>query len=254
MKTIAALKAEHNTERFALDQRIQRAADYRATRSWYPLRCAHEVLAGIRTAASWIKRYPLSTCVYNKEFTPEEEKNWCSQSHHYRWIEDTVLAGLRTVGFADELANGIDHKGWYSSPDGFEEDIFRGIVLQLPAYNGFPRYVYGYADPNNDNAALIDFDIIEGPYGGEEGAMKYGDSGELLAAANHADDMARIWAEREKDYQAKDYAEQAAEEKRNEANDKHTALREYITEERDAIHTLREEADDLIENPWQLFA
>ena len=251
MKTIDALKAEQDTETQALADRIQRAANYRATRSWYPRRPAHEVLAGIRSHASWIKHYPPATHVYNQPFTPDAEKKWQSQSHHYRWIENIHDAGLRCCGFADDIGGrSIDHRGWYCDPHGYDGDIYRGIVLQLPSRNGLPQYVYGYADPWNDDAALIDFDIIKGPLNGENFDL----SDELLEAASAADDMARIWAEREKDYHAKDYAEQAAAEKRDEADEKHTALREHITEEREAIHALREEADDLIDNPWQLFA
>src|SRR5690554_4252161 len=83
-----------------------------------------------------------------------------------RWCEDTAAAGLRFVGFADELVQfgAIDHKGWYTDPDGFGE-VYRGAVWQLPARNGQCLYVAGFVDPCNEGAALIDFDPICGTPG-----------------------------------------------------------------------------------------
>lgn len=103
-----------------------------------------------------------------------------------RWCEDTENAGLRFVGFADELApHAIKHKGWYTDPDGFDGEVYRGAVWQLPARGGQCIYVAGFADPNNEGAALIDFEPIL----------------TISKAAYRADDTARIHAEREREYQ-----------------------------------------------------
>jgi len=105
-----------------------------------------------------------------------------------------VDAGLRFVGFADELApRTIQHKGWYTHPydDG---EVYRGAVWQLPARNGECLYVAGFIDPYNDSAALIDFDTIRGEP----------DDDKIKAeAAYRADAIARIHAEHEREYQEK---------------------------------------------------
>jgi hypothetical protein len=36
-------------------------------------------------------------------------------------------AGLRFVGYADELAS-LNHKGWFTHPDGFPDETLRGGV------------------------------------------------------------------------------------------------------------------------------
>ena len=111
-----------------------------------------------------------------------------------RWCEDTADAGLRFVGFADELAPlFIQHKGWYTDPDGFGE-VYRGAVWQLPARGGQCLYVAGFADPCNEGAAFIDFEPI---YGEPD------DAGLDFYAALRADEIARIHAEREREYQEK---------------------------------------------------
>lgn len=145
-----------------------------------------------------------------------------------RWCEDTVDAGLRFVGFADELApRAIQHKGWYTDPDGFGE-VYRGAVWQLPARNGECLYVAGLPDPYSEGAALIDFDPIYG---------EPNDAGLGLYAAHRADDIARVHAEREREYQEK---WQAAQHVRSlledicDARRQHTALiRAIWTGERD---------------------
>ena len=74
-----------------------------------------------------------------------------------RWVEN-VSRGLRLVGFADEVARSIDHKGWFTEDDGDNGEVMRGIVYALPGRHGLPQYVYGYADPCNDDCALLCFD------------------------------------------------------------------------------------------------
>ncbi len=110
-----------------------------------------------------------------------------------RWVEN-VSRGLRLVGFADEVARaegrrGIDHKGWYTD-DEFQDEVLRGVVYQLPARHGLTTYIYGYADPNNDDCALLCFDPTT----------------HKRDAARAADRFAEIFAEDERDYRRADHA------------------------------------------------
>lgn len=70
-----------------------------------------------------------------------------------RWVENAA-DGLRFVGFADEILPRMRHKGWFTrSVD--PNETYRGVVYSLP----HGRYVAGYADPNNEGAALLCFDM-----------------------------------------------------------------------------------------------
>lgn len=118
------------------------------------------------------------------------EYNPAHESHGYknvRWVEN-VSCGLRLVGFADEIARkegnwrAIDHKGWFTDDDG-DGDTYRGVVYQLPARDG-ECYVYGYADPCNDDCALLCFDV----------------TGDKMEAARCADSFAEVCAEEQRDY------------------------------------------------------
>jgi hypothetical protein len=100
----------------------------------------------------------------------------------YRWIEN-VSPFLRLVGFADEIA-GLNHTGWYLDNECPElSELARGIVYQLP----HDRFVPGVADLYNDNCALLDFSNL---------------SDDKEDAARVADEMARIYAENESEYQS----------------------------------------------------
>jgi len=112
------------------------------------------------------------------------EYNPAHESHGYRgvrWVEN-VSRGLRFVGFADEIAH-LNHKGWYSRDEEFDE-VYRGVVYQLPARDGEAQFVYGYADPNNDDCALLCFDVET----------------DKADAARSADRFAEILAEEERAY------------------------------------------------------
>ena len=101
-----------------------------------------------------------------------------------RWIEN-IATGLRFVGFADEIATRISHRGWYTDNDFCNSDnVLRGAVYQLPAKDGKERFVAGYADPWNDNAARVEFDIIS----------------DKLDAAYRADHIAQQEAESAREY------------------------------------------------------
>ena len=59
------------------------------------------------------------------------------------------------VGFADNLHDRICHNGWFINA--FQDETLRGWYTALPAQHGKERLIAGYADPNNDNCARLDF-------------------------------------------------------------------------------------------------
>lgn len=119
------------------------------------------------------------------EYNPRHESHGYK---HVRWVEN-VSRGLRLVGFADEIARkegsrGIEHKGWFTIDDCCDE-VYRGIVYQIPSHGDEKEcYVYGYADPNNDDCALLCFDL----------------TGDKMEAARCADRFAEIFAEESREY------------------------------------------------------
>jgi hypothetical protein len=100
-----------------------------------------------------------------------------------RWIEN-ISRGMRLVDYADKIAN-LRHTGWYTDRE-FTDESFRGIVYRLPSRKTGPVYFVGYDDPNNDDAARGEFRT---------------DLADDNAAAHAADDIARIAAEKECEYQ-----------------------------------------------------
>lgn len=115
-----------------------------------------------------------------------------------KWFENPEKDGFRLVGFADEIASrnyrysgGINHKGWFTNE--FQDETLRGLVYQLPARNGKPQFVPGYADPDNEGAARLWLgDIIEGDNGEDEQSKR--------DAAYRADSIAERCAEKEREY------------------------------------------------------
>lgn len=126
--------------------------------------------------------------------TRQEKKH---PSNNYAWIENTESAGLRFVGYADEICKSIRHCGWYTDEDG-DRETYRGAVWQLPARHGVARYIAGYEDPNNKGAAFVDLNIIRGRKGG----TRYGADDAMTEAAHRADSIAKHNAEREREYNA----------------------------------------------------
>jgi hypothetical protein len=128
-----------------------------------------------------VKRYTSSThyaSVVNPPFR--------SGSTTLRWIERPESIGLRLVGFADEISRNIDHKGWYTNEFCDSSETLRGIVFQWPSRHGVERYVYGYADPDNEGAAALCFDVTD----------------DKNDAARWADSIAEYAAGEEREYQA----------------------------------------------------
>jgi hypothetical protein len=110
------------------------------------------------------------------------EYNRTQDKTKLRWVEN-VSCGLRRVGFADEILPRLRHKGWYIDDDG-DGEVYRGVVYQLPSRKGECLYVYGYADPCNDDCALLDFDTVT----------------DKEEAAHNADRIAERFAEEQRDY------------------------------------------------------
>lgn len=113
-----------------------------------------------------------------------------------RWFEASETAGFRLAGFADEVLRSIRHRGWYV--DESLDDVYRGVVYQLPARHGRTRYLYGYADPWNPGAAWLCFDPCD----------------DKDDAARWADRIAERCAEAEREYRERENARLAAEEAR----------------------------------------
>lgn len=123
-------------------------------------------------------RKPVRTIEFNPVVDPKR-----AGYKNVRWVEN-VSKGLRLVGFADEIAK-LDHKGWFTSDYNETEEVYRGVVYQLPSHGREERYAFGYTDPNNDDCALLCFDL----------------ESDKQDAAREADSFAEICAERERDYQ-----------------------------------------------------
>ena len=155
-----------------------------------------------------------------------------------RWIEAPEAAGLRFVGFGDEIRKrqGLraDCTGYYASPNNDSGEVYRPAVYQLPAdREGRPRYVpavrhgsdgrHGWRDASGQEGAAILFlaDIELGEQGGED-SPSAGYSSAMLQAARTADSLAERIAEDSRDYceadsAGQDYAskiEEAAEARR----------------------------------------
>lgn len=108
----------------------------------------------------------------------------------YAWIERPRDAGLRLVGYADEIAK-LRHRGWYC--DEYQDEVFRGVVYRLPHSRGF---IAGYADPYNKGCAFVELSACATE----------------VDAAHSADEIARYEAEREIEYQESQSAKLRAEE------------------------------------------
>ena len=221
--------------------RAKRDALYKATRSHMPYLKAEAVLSAVRAKSPLVTRYSKFKHIWNPVFTPTGSHRKC------RWVENTDDAGLRFVGFADELIR-LNQTGWYA--DQWQDETYRGAVWQIPARNGCAQYLAGYVDSMNENAALLDMDIIIGTRGFHS---TYGDHDDaLIDAARDADSFAEHMAEESREFYLKDMAEQRAEELREEAKDLRSDLCDTITEQREKISALLSKAQNVLDEPWQL--
>lgn len=117
-----------------------------------------------------------------------------------RHFSSTRDAGLRFVGWSDELNRGIRHRGWFCDDD--ERETLRGGVWQLPGRDGRARLVYGYAEfesrdeLNPGSAVIVVSHVLE-----TERADDMRDSEELRDAARYGDGMAESAADARRDYE-----------------------------------------------------
>lgn len=72
-------------------------------------------------------------------------------STELRYVEN-LTGYFRNVEKASDIIR-MDHTGWYV--DNFQDSTCHGIVVQLPARNGKPVYLYGVTDPWNKNTGMI---------------------------------------------------------------------------------------------------
>lgn len=128
-----------------------------------------------------------------------------------RWIENTEAAGLRFVGWADDVG-GLRHTGWHCDDEGRE--TLRGGVWQMPGKAGAARLLYGYAEfegrgeMNPGSAALCVSDVVSVPMRGEFGNLDETEG--ARDAARWADGLAESTAEDRRDYDSAYQAGRAA--------------------------------------------
>ena len=187
-----------------------------------------------------------SPCVSSLDENGKARRNGGS---HVRWVENASSL-MRCVGYADKIAQRINHKGWHS--DNWQYETYRGVVYQLPARNGHAVFVYGYADPCNDDCAILCFD---------------NDYTDAVDAAYAADKFAEIHAEISREYRAKDQAEQRILSIADELAENRRALLTALAERRAAckiaaaggamafpalLRVIKQGINDLLENRREL--
>lgn len=149
------------------------------------------------------------------------------------WIEKPAECGLRFIGYADELCESINHKGWFAEDDGWSGETYRGAVFQRAAIDGKPIFIAGYEDPCNPGT----FRLAIRPrdwFISTEIWNDVTDHDACRDAARMADEHARVDAEESRDYyRANDYGRQSAE-KLHELNE---TMREAIQMIRDACES-----------------
>ena len=136
-------------------------------------------------------------------------------STELRFVEN-LRGYFRNVTPAHDIIK-LGYTGWYS--DNFQDETCHGIVVQLPARNGEPVYLYGVNDPNNDNTGMIAWRKCEWTSDKEE-------------AARWADDMAKYYAESNRESAAKEQAKVNIEEARERIVEIRTELRVLSAEVR----------------------
>lgn len=125
----------------------------------------------------------------------------------YWIIPSELIACWRDAGYADKLAR-IDHKGWYADDDsGLVNGIYRGQVWRLPSRRGIALHVAGFIEPNT-GCAILD---------ASRGKLRIFELARDAALA--ADELARIHAERDREFQVIANAECQAEDRMHESAD-----------------------------------
>jgi hypothetical protein len=234
MKPVDTFRARYNTVHAGEYSRLQR---YLATRAIAGNGSAALILAAVRASESAAnKREPVQVTAADGRPVSVHVRDWPRSGAynpraedsdkvrgyryvrtHARWIEDTARAGLRLVGNAADIVRDLP-TGWYC--DNFQSETFAAVVYRLPARNGQPVFVYGYADPWNTGAAFLCFD---------------NDAETDRDAARFADSFTERRAEESREFYAKEQAATDIEEAREairEARDEHSELCAEIRAER----------------------
>lgn len=122
---------------------------------------------------------------------------------------DLARAGLRLVGYCDEIAKpnhshigGIEHTGWFIDAD--RSDKYRGVVLQFPARNRRAQYIVAYETESDYAGYVIELESNGLPQIHEGEAVT--DEYERTDDARDVAYMADQWAERNAE-KARDYSE-----------------------------------------------
>lgn len=74
-----------------------------------------------------------------------------------RFFEHLEDGGFRLVGYCDEISYRIGHTGWFI--DVYQDDKYRGAVVQIPGANGQERFMVGYEE-SSSNGFVIDLHRI----------------------------------------------------------------------------------------------
>lgn len=148
---------------------------------WLGLSPAHAIATARKNA----------TLDKNKYFRPYDRSKPTPQTERGHFYLENPSGMLRLVGTADEVAKAegswhlIEHTGWYM--DEFQDETCRGVVYRLPARKGESLFVPGFTTSYNDDGATLDFRLI---------------FDDALDCARYADELARVYAKREREYQA----------------------------------------------------
>lgn len=107
-----------------------------------------------------------------------------------QWFADPAQCGFREAGDASDFYRHATQ--WYGDLDG--RTLFHGVVFILPARDGQTSVYAGYRYTEDDGAVICmrAADVIDG---------RAGESPDYRSAAMAADDLARIAAEAEREYQ-----------------------------------------------------
>jgi hypothetical protein len=127
------------------------------------------------------------------------------------FVEDPAAAGLRFVGAVDadnrEWSRRDPPRGWYTDPDGDAcrdgSGLCWGEVYQLPARRGVARFVAAYRMGGTADGLVVDFGTIHttnarDPNGYSQSERYTAEETDVVTAA---DELARIAAEHEREYQ-----------------------------------------------------
>jgi len=198
---------------------------------------------------------------------------WNREHKGTRWIESVEGAGLRRVGYADELVRSIRHNGWYAdSSEGATGSLYRGIVVQLPARNGATQFLAGYESADSDGVLLdMSRGVFEGDAEGDDAKHEAALAADSFAEHNaeeardydsawqagsrYAQTLEEIESTRDKIRSLIHEAQHARQADLFEASTPNIceAIRNTIASKLRSMYKLREERDELRENVWHKY-